>query len=281
MRPRRSLLFAPANRVEVHAKALVSGADQVCLDLEDAVPPHAKALARRLAMPFLMADAGGPERVVRINSARSADGLRDLLAVIEAAPAAGVIFLPKVSGPAEVRMVADLLDEAGSALSLGILIETVEGVQAADAILKASPRIVFAMFGGVDLAAELGVAVAPEPMAYARQRLVLAAKGAGVDLLDVPCLAFRDVAAVAAEARAARALGFTGKAALHPASVEAVNDAFAPSADEVARAEAIIAAYRASPNGLAVLDGRLVERPVVRAMERILALRDRIAAQAG
>ena len=122
MRPRRSLLFAPANRVEVHAKALVSGADQVCLDLEDAVPPHAKALARRLAMPFLMADAGGPERVVRINSARSADGLRDLLAVIEAAPAAGVIFLPKVSGPAEVRMVADLLDEAGSALSLGILI---------------------------------------------------------------------------------------------------------------------------------------------------------------
>jgi citrate lyase beta subunit len=277
MRPRRSLLFAPANRTEVHAKALASGADCVCLDLEDALAPDFKDQGRALALPFLV-DAPGPERVVRINSLRSALGLRDLLAVLEVAPQAGVILLPKVSDAAEVRLAADLLDEAGTGLGLAVLIETIAGVQAADAILAASPRIRFAMFGGIDLATEMSIAVDAQTLSYARQRMVLAAKAARIDAMDVPCMAFRDVEQVAAEAVAARAIGFTGKAALHPASVAPINAAFAPGAAEVAHAEAVIAAYRASPNGLAVLNGKLVEKPVVAAATRLLALRDRIAA---
>jgi citrate lyase subunit beta/citryl-CoA lyase/(S)-citramalyl-CoA lyase len=127
------------------------------------------------------------------------------------------------------------------------------------------------MFGGVDLAADLGVAVAEQPLLYARSRLIHAGARAGVPVLDVPCLAFRDEGQIAAEARMAKALGFAGKAALHPAGIAAIHSAFAPSADAVAKAQQIVAAYRASPNGLAIVDGKLVEKPVVRAMLRILA----------
>lgn len=268
MRPRRSLLFAPGNRPEVHAKALASGADIVCLDLEDAVPPGAKAEARGIAVPFL--GGGGPERAVRINTLRSAEGLRDMTAILDAAPAAGVVFLPKVMEAGEVRLAHDLI--AGTPLALAILIETVQGLENVASILAASDRIAFALFGAVDLAADLGVPLAHEPLLHARSRTVHAAAMAGVDLLDVPCLAFRDEAAIRAEAEAARRLGFAGKAALHPAGIAAIHAVFAPSADEIARAERIVAAYRASPNGLATVDGRLVEKPVVRAAERILAL---------
>lgn len=273
MTPRRSLLFAPGNRPAVHDKALASGADIVCIDLEDAVPPADKETARALAIPVLT-DAPGPERVVRLNGLRSAEGMRDLLAVVAARPAAGTLMLPKVADPFEVRLACEILTEAALPLSLAILIESVEGLEKAGAILAASPRVTFALFGGVDLAAEMGVAVAHEPLLYARQRLVLAARRAGVDLLDVPCLAFRDDTAVRAETETARALGFTGKAAIHPANVATINAVFTPSAEEIARAERIVAAYQASPNGLAEIDGKLIEKPVVRAMQRVLAIRN-------
>lgn len=276
MRVRRSLLFAPGNRPDIHAKALAAGADVVCIDLEDAVPPHAKAEARAIAAPFLI-DAAGPERVVRINSPRSSEGMRDLLAIVEARPAAGVVFLPKVSSAEEVRWVAEILDEAGLDLRLGVLLESIEGVEKAHSILSASSRIVFAMFGGADLAAELGVEIAHEPLLYSRSRVVSAARRAMIDSFDVPCIAFRDGEKVMQEANAARALGFTGKAVLHPSNIAAVNAAFAPTGEEIARAEAIVAAYEASPNGLTVLDGKLVERPVVLAQQKILRMRDLIA----
>jgi len=276
MIPRRSLLFAPANRAEVHAKAHAAGADIVCLDLEDAVPPDAKAASRGIAISFLReAHSASPERVVRINALRSLDGLRDMVEILSAAPKDGVILLPKVRDAGEVRLASDLLEESAPGLRLAVLIETAEGLENVSAVLEASDRIVFALFGAIDLAADLGVPVANEPLLYSRSRVVHAAARCGIDVLDVPCLAFRDEARIAEEARIARSLGFTGKAALHPAGIKAIHQAFSPSADEIARAERIVAAYRASPNGLAKIDGQLVEKPVVRSMERILALRDR------
>jgi len=272
IRPRRSLLFAPANRPAIHDKALASGADIICLDLEDAVPTADKAAARGFALPFLQ-DAPGPDRVIRINALRSADGLRDMLAVIAARLAAGTLMLPKIATGDEVRMACDLLTEADLPLSLAVLIESAEGLENARAIMSASPRITFALFGAVDFSAEMGIPVAHEPLLFARSRLVHAAKRAGIDLLDVPCLAFRDDAAVRAEADIALSLGFTGKAALHPANIATINAAFTPTADQIAMAERIVAAFDASPNGLAELDGKLIEKPVIRAMQRILASR--------
>lgn len=273
MTPHRSLLFAPANRSAIHDKALASDTDIVCLDLEDAVPPADKATARQTATSFL-SDAPGPERVVRINGLRSADGMRDILALLDARPTGGTIFLPKVATADEVRMTDELIAEASAPLKIAVLIESLEGLHNVVDILRASPRISFAMFGAVDYAAELGVAVSPEPLFHARTTLVHAAKLAGVDVLDVPCLAFRDEDAVASEAKAARALGFNGKAALHPSNLTILNTTFMPSDADINHAEKVVALYENSPNGLAVLDGKLIEKPVIRSMQRILALRD-------
>ncbi len=272
MRPHRTLLFAPANRPAIHDKALASGADIVCLDLEDAVPPADKDAARITAAPFLTG-APGPERVVRINGLHSAAGLRDLLALLDARPGGGTLLLPKVASADEVRLVADLIAEAALPLRIAVLIESLEGLGNVHDILRAAP-LSFAMFGAVDYAAELGVEVAPGPLLHARATLVHAARRAGVDLLDVPCLAFRDMDAVTTEAEAAKALGFTGKACLHPSNVAPVRTVFTPSRDQIALAEKVVALFEASPNGLAVLDGKLIEKPVIRSMQRLLALRD-------
>ena len=276
MTAHRSLLFAPANRPSIHDKALASGADIVALDLEDAVPPADKISAREIATGFLSA-AAGPERVVRINGLRSTDGLRDILALLDAKPTGGTIFLPKVATSDEVRLTDELISEAALPLKIAVLIETLEGVENALSILRASTRLSFAMFGAVDYAAELGVAVAAEPMFHARTTLVHAARRANVDLLDVPCLSFRDNKTVQAEAEMAKALGFTGKAALHPANLTTINDVFTPTPEQIAHAKKVVALYEASPNGLAVLDGKLIEKPVIRQMQNILAVQDRTA----
>ena len=273
MRARRTLLFAPGDRVEVHAKAMAAGADVVCLDLEDAVAPDRKEAARRAAIPFLAPDSR-TERVLRINSARSLEGLRDLIAVIEARPGGGVVFLPKVATAEEVRMVDELFSEAGLDLGIAVLIESVEGLETVSQIFSATPRIVFAMFGGADLSAELGVEIAERPLLYARSRVVHAARLAGIDVFDVPSLSFRDLDIVREEAHQAKSLGFTGKGVIHPSNVAVVNEVFSPTPAEIEKAQRIVAAYEASPTGLAIVDGKLVERPVIRSMQRTLALRD-------
>ena len=278
MIPHRSLLFAPANRPAIHSKALASGADIVCLDLEDAVPPAEKSAARKNAVPFLT-DTPGPERAVRINGLHSSDGLRDIMTLLDAQPTGGTIFLPKVATADEVNMTSDLIDEASVPLRIAVLIESLEGLHNVTGILRASSRISFVMFGAVDYAAELGVEVEPKPLFHARTTLVHAAKLAGVDLLDAPCLAFRDDMAVVAEAELAKSLGFAGKAALHPGNIATLNTIFSPSAQEIAHAEKVVELFKASPNGLAVLDGKLIEKPVVRSSQRILALRDAHALQ--
>lgn len=270
----RSLLFTPGSRPDRIARAMASGADAVCLDLEDAVAPAEKAEARKAATAFLATEIG-QTRIVRINRIGSAEGLRDLLAIVEARPAEGILFLPKVESAGEVAMVDSLLSEARLELGIGILIETTAGLEHGAEIAKASPRIVFLMFGGADLAGELGTAIADMPLLYGRSRTVAAAVQAGIQALDMPALDFRNAAAVAGEAARARALGFTGKAVIHPDNVAAVNAAFMPGADEIAAAERVVSAAKSSGGGVAVVDGRMVDRPVVRAAERVLALAGR------
>jgi len=272
-RPRRSLLFTPANRPTAFEKALGSCADIVCLDLEDAVPPDQKAAARAPAIKFLLqVDGNGAQRALRINALSSHVGLEDLTVVLRAAPRHGMILLPKVSEAAELRLVDTVLREVGSFLELGALIETLDGLENVNAIAQATPRLKLMVFGAVDFSAELGTDNAKAPLAYARGKVIHAAKRAGIDVMDVPSLNFRDIDGIGQAARHAQHLGFTGKAAIHPMGVNEINTAFTPSAEEIEQAKRIIAAYEASPNGLAVLDGRLVEAPVVKAMQRRLVV---------
>jgi citrate lyase beta subunit len=269
----RSLLFVPASRPDRYAKALSSGADIVCVDLEDAVAPGAKVGARADALGFLAAaDAdAGPARALRINALTTATGLADLLAVAAARPGGGFLMLPKLGAAAEAALAAAILDEAGVGLPLIPLVETLDGLELVDAIARATPRMAAIMLGAVDLATELGVALEPEPLAYARSRVVHACRRAGIGAIDGPTLDVRDPAVAGADAQRARRLGFTGKAVIHPVQVAPIHAAFTPTADEVARAERVLAAFAAAEGGVARLDGALVEKPVAAAAARVLA----------
>jgi len=253
---RRSLLFAPASRAELLEKATRAGADIVCADLEDAVGPADKDAARATGVAYMSAPAGASERALRINSLRTGTGLKDILALQAASAPAGIICLPKVESADEVRWADELL----------------RGLEVAAEIAAASPRLAFLVFGAVDFCAELGVPLSDEALGWARGRLASAAHRAGVGLLDAPCVEFRDLAEVARQSRVARALGFTGKTAIHPSNIAVVHEAFAPSAAEIEQARGIIAAFEASGGAVATWQGKLVELPVVKRMQRILAL---------
>ena len=271
----RSLLFTPANRPRVFDKALVAGADCVCLDLEDAVPPADKCIARHGAMAFLAAATAEPirpARALRMNSLDSVAGARDLAVLADSGPQAGLIMLPKVSSATELQLVASILDEIGSVTRLIALVETATGLSRVEEIVRATPRLCAVMFGGVDLSAELGAQMGSDTMRTARARIVHAARAGGVDVLDVPELDFRNAGVVAVAAKNAVENGFTGKAAIHPSNLKVINAAFTPSVQEIARAKQIIAAFESSPNGLVVIDGKLVEAPVIKGMRLRLAI---------
>ncbi|HKK37215.1 MAG TPA: CoA ester lyase [Paracoccaceae bacterium] len=280
-RARRSLLFAPATRPEVFEKAMGSGADLVCVDLEDAVAPPLKAGARPDGVRWL-AEGPGPahRRALRTNGLKTRAGLADLLAIAEAAPAGGLVLLPKVDDPAEVVQADAVLSEAGAGCELAALIESVDGLEHAQAIAAASPRLTLLLFGAVDLSAELGCENAAGPLAYARGRCVHAARRAGKALLDVPSLDFRNLDAVRAEAESAKAMGFHGKAAIHPSNVAVINETFTPTAEEIAEAKEIVALYEASESGLVVREGKLIEAPVIRTMQARLAAAEAAGAAA-
>ncbi len=287
IRPRRSFIFCPGTKPEMFPKALRSGADIVCVDLEDAVAPAEKAAAREQTLALFdepRADAGkngsedDVERIVRVNCLRTPEGMADVQAVLARKNAPPALMLPKVKGPEEVRGLADLLDEFERPCRLHVIIETNEGLEAAPEIARASERVAALFFGGVDMAADLRCASTWPALAYARSRTVHAAATAGLDVIDVPYLDLDDLEGMRREAEAAAELGFVGKGAIHPKQISILNAIFTPDEAAVERARRIVAAFEAGDTGLLVIDGKLIERPVLRSMYRILAIAERVGA---
>ena len=221
----------------------------------------------------------GVERIVRVNELGSTFGQEDLGAIYEAPSPPPALMLPKVNSADEVRRVSDRLDALGLPVRLQVIIETNHGLEAAYDIAHASERIDSLLFGGVDLAADLRCTYAWEPLLYARSRVVHAAAAAGIDAIDVPWLDLNDADGLRREAEASAQLGFTGKGAIHPKQIQVINEIFSPSETEIAHARNIIAAFAEANTGLVVVDGKLIERPVLRTMERVLAIADRMAAR--
>ncbi len=277
--PRRSLIFTNGMRPEMYAKALKSGADMVCVDLEDAIAPEHKDQAREYTLPLFSGDETGDsvERLVRINSLRTAEGLADLLAVLAARTPPPALMLPKIKSPDEIRRLEELLDGRHSAIRFHVIIETNQGLEACHEIARSSARIDSLLFGAFDMAADLRVEAEWDTLLYARSRVVHAAAAAGLDLIDAPSLDLDDEAGLDAAAASAAALGMTGKAAIHPRQIPVINRRFSPTAEAIARARRAVAAFEAGDGGLVVVDGKLIEKPVLRAMYRTLAIADRTA----
>ncbi|MEK9941279.1 MAG: CoA ester lyase [Gammaproteobacteria bacterium] len=277
VRPRRSFIFAPSMRPELYPKALASGADIVCVELEDGVAPKDKDVARQNVLELFSQPQAddGVERMVRINCLRTAVGLKDVQAILDTNSPPPALMLPKVVSPEEVIWLDDLLTEAEKDIRIHIIIEMNEGLEAAFDIAHSSDRIDSLLFGGVDMAADLRCKNAWEPLLYARSRVVHAAASAGIDVIDVPYLDLEDMSGMSREAGLAKDLGFSGKGAIHPKQIAELNRIFTPSDDEISRAKKVISAFDAAESGLVVVDGKLIERPVIREMQRILSIADR------
>lgn len=273
----RALLFTPGNRPERFAKAAATGADGLILDLEDAVAAPAKDDARATVVAHFRGDfrAGlAPHQLkgLRVNNIHTAAGVRDLDALVSSGVAPDFVLLPKVESAFEVRLYARHLEGGQAGIAFGCLIESARGLEAAMAIAQADPRVRILAFGGVDLAADLRAELAWEPLLYGRSRLVQAAASAGLGLLDVPHLALDDEAALAAECARVKALGFTSKLAIHPKQVAPILAAFTPTAAEIDRAARMVAALEQAGGNAVEFEGKMLEGPVVKAAQRVLAL---------
>ena len=281
MRPRRSLLFVPGLRPDRFEKALAAGADIVCVDIEDAVALPRKEEARGLALPLFAAardsDVGGDvECMLRINPLSTEEGLRDILALRASAAPPPALMLAKVGSAEEIGLYDALLDGNCAKIRYHVIVESTDGLANVQEIARASERIDSLLFGAVDMSADLRAEKTWEALLYARSAVVHAAARNGLDLLDVPWLNLGDPDGLRIEARAAAALGFTGKAAIHPNQIPAINEIFSPSPAEIERARRIIAAFRENTTGLLVVDDELIELPVLRTMHRVVAIADRL-----
>lgn len=283
IRPRRSFIFSPGLKPEMLPKALASGTDIVCVELEDGIAPKDKGEARQRALALFAEPQSddGVERIVRINCLRSAFGLADVQAVLATDTPPPALMLPKVMSPDDVVWLDSLLNERGHDTRLHIIIETNAALEEVYDIARSSRRIDALFFGGVDMAAELRCQNAWEPLLYARSRVVHAAAGAGLDVIDVPYLDLEDPEGMEREASLARDLGFSGKGAVHPKQIAPLNAVFTPNDDAVAHAKRITTAFEEADTGLVVIDGKLIEKPVLREMHRILAIAARVAERPG
>ena len=292
VRLRRSVLSVPADNARALAKVAELATDAAIFDLEDSVAPEKKAEARENLKAFF---SGPPlpnrERIIRINALSSEFGIADLDLVLALQPDA--VLLPKVDEPQDVMAVSDRLADAdaGESLRIWAMIETPKGILNAAAIAEAGrtpgSRLDCFVVGLNDLRKDTGVLPRPG-RAYLvswLMQVVLAARAFGLTVVDSVSNDFRNLAPFEAECAQGRAMGFDGKMLIHPAQIDAANKHFQPSADEVAEAEAIIAAFsKPEAEGLNAtsIDGRMVERlhyqQALALMARVEMIKSRTAA---
>lgn len=281
----RSMLFVPGDAPRKFDKARQTAADALILDLEDSVVPDKKDEARALTRVMLEAERGAQQLYVRVNALDTGRTLGDLAAIMPARPSG--IVLPKSRGGDDVKMLALWLDafEAAAGGAIGSTKIAVVATETGGAIFglgtykDSSPRLVGLMWGAEDLAAALGATenascgVFHSPYRLARDLCLIGAAAADVAAIDTVYTDIDNLEGLEAETRAARRDGFSCKALIHPKHVEIVNSAFAPSAAERAWAIKVIAAFADNPDaGTLRLDGRMLDKPHLRAARKILGL---------
>lgn len=279
----RSLLFVPGNRPNMLEKALGLEPDAFIPDLEDSVPWEEKPQAREVTASYLerLAATGRPV-VPRVNALETGLLEEDLEAVV--GPHVFGVSVGKVRSPQDVLAVARLLQrlELRRGLPVGSVrlipwVETAQAIVRAYEVAAASPRVVAVAFGVEDFTLDMGIekTETEEELAYARAAVCVAARAAGVLALDAPYFAFRDPEGLRRSARKARALGFRGKFAIHPAQISIINEAFSPSQEELRRARQVVEAFqeaRRRGHGSTSLEGQVVDVPVyLRALQTLRA----------
>ena len=279
VRPFRSVLYIPASKERALEKARELAADAIIFDLEDAVAPAEKTAARETLSQALAMDYGNRVRIVRINGLDTEWGREDAAAFANHS-GLDAILIPKVNTPSDLDAVAALTGDK----PLWAMMETALGMLNAAAI-AAHPRLQGMVMGTNDLAKEIGSRFRADrlPMMAGLGLCLLAAKAHGRVIVDGVYNAFKDEAGLRAECDQGRDMGFDGKTLIHPAQLDIANAAFAPSEEEVTLARRQIAAFneaQAAGQGVAVVDGKIVENLHVVTAQATLAKAEAIAALA-
>jgi citrate lyase subunit beta/citryl-CoA lyase len=277
IKPRRSVLYMPASNGRALEKAKTLSADCIIFDLEDAVAPEHKLAARLQAVRAIQAGGyGRRELAIRINVIDSEWFAADMDAVVSSG--AHAVVLPKVESAQTVQHVADHLPQG---MAVWAMIETPRGVMKVDEIALAHSRLQVLVMGTSDLAKELRIPHRADRLGfmYALSRTVVAARTAGIDVIDGVHLDLTDIEGFIALCEQGLALGFDGKSLIHPGQIAAANRVFAPAGEEVARAKRILQVWQEAElagQGVAVLDGKLVENLHAAEARRLLALAEAI-----
>ena len=278
---RRSMLFIPGNTPNLLVNSPYLGADAIIFDLEDAVSPAEKDSARILVRNTLRyLDLVGRETIVRINAIDTDYWKKDVEEIVAQGP--DILMLPKSSRPEDIQtadayitQVEERVGGGRHGVRLMPLIETALGVENAFAIATASPRVTALFLGAEDLTADLRCQRTKEgqEIAYARSRLVTAARAADIDVYDTPFTDVNDDEGIWRDAEAARALGFTGKASISPRHIQAINTVFSPSQAEVDYAYEVMDAIRSAKEqgrGAIALRGKMIDAPIVARAQRVI-----------
>ena len=278
---RRSMLFLPGNNPNMLINGATLGADAIIFDLEDAGAPAEKDAARilvRNTMQYM--DLGRCEKIVRINSVDTAFWKADIDTIAPQKP--DLILLPKAACAEDIRLVDGYLTEVETRLgmtqgTIGLmpLIETAMGVENAYSIASAAKRVKALFLGAEDLTADLQCQRTKEgrEIEYARTRLVVAARAAGVDVYDTPFTDVNDDEGILTDAKLAKALGFTGKASISPRHVEVINSVFSPTLKEIDYAYEVmdaIALAKSQGKGAIALHGKMIDAPIVARAQRTI-----------
>ena len=266
----RSILYTPALSLDRVVKAWSYDADVHLIDLEDSVPPAEKPGARLVCRDAL-AKAPRPANVaVRINELGSVAAVHDLVLLTESPVRPGIVVMTMVTSAAEVALLRRILASAGVTPEIYVTVETVEAVTGIDAIAREADGLVL---GSADLAATLNVGITWEAMLAARQAMAMACARHGTACVDTANFRLSEPDVLAEETARVRALGFHGKATVHPGELAVINQALRPQADDLLRARRIAAAVEAANGGIAVLDGSMVGPPFAR-MARVTVARE-------
>lgn len=265
----RSWLFTPANRPERFGKAEAAGADVAILDLEDSISPQDKPAARKEALTFLAGRSKtGIAFALRINSIDTAAGISDLDALLASQAEPDFLLLPKTESADHILILDRLLGSAGKKSRIVAQIESARGLAGADSIASSTQKLFGIMLGAADMAADLGSDLSWEALAFARSKIAVACALGNAVAIDTPFFSIQDHSGLKTETERAAAFGFSGKAAIHPAQVAAINEAFSPTPEDIEKSRAVLVENR---KGVGTVGGMMIDEAMARKARRILA----------
>ena len=272
----RSWLCIPALKEGLEEKIIKTSADIVLLDLEDSIPANKKQVAREKLLTLNHLIWSEYDVAVRVNALSRPEGFRDLVFLMDNNIVRKCLVIPKVESPGELRMLGELQSVTGGCTKIFAIVETLKGLRGIDAVINDSANLYGLILGSADLSSEISFGLPKSALMQIKCEMALAALSIGLKVIDTPCFNLTCGKLLREEIEAAKALGYTGKIAVHPSQISMINRLFSPTQAELEKAKAIIASLASPdlPTAIASIDGEMVGPPFEVLARKLLATQE-------